>query len=324
MLKTQYASDPAKFEEIMAKVQKEVVESTAEVVIPVTETAPTSTPNVLPSSVQSLSAEIAAEMTKLRTNPASYIELLKSHLEKDYSDEMTYRSSREENLYIKTKEGKPAVQEAIKVLESMVSDTSKTLGGITASPILEKAASDHVVDSNTHCLTGHDGSDGSAPQDRINRYGQWKGSCGENVDYGNTDAFRIVMHLLIDDGVPNRGHRTNLLNPDFNLVGSCVGPHPTYGFCCVMNLAGDIMDINQVVNQDITLKDLECMTEDVMNILKSMPVDVTAVQAEIEEEMKSGHIFTMIYTPSQSKCELQFKKGNAIKTKTLGWHSASA
>ena len=84
------------------------------------------------------------------------------------------------------------------------------------------------------------------------------------------------------------------------------------------------MDINQVVNQDITLKDLECMTEDVMNILKSMPVDVTAVQAEIEEEMKSGHIFTMIYTPSQSKCELQFKKGNAIKTKTLGWHSASA
>jgi uncharacterized protein YkwD len=63
-------------------------------------------------------------------------------------------------------------------------------------------------------------------------------SAGENINYGNDDARRIVASLLIDDGVPSRGHRRNLLNGTFKFVGVSIGPHPVYGHMCVIDFAG--------------------------------------------------------------------------------------
>jgi uncharacterized protein YkwD len=43
--------------------------------------------------------------------------------------------------------------------------------------------------------------------------------------------------LIVDDGVPARGHRKNCFNPDFNVVGIAVGSHKVHKYTCVMDFA---------------------------------------------------------------------------------------
>ena len=60
-----------------------------------------------------------------------------------------------------------------------------------------------------------------------------KRKLGENCSYGKETAVGIVMQLFIDDGVPSRGHRTNLMNADFREVGIFAGPHKEFRIMCV-------------------------------------------------------------------------------------------
>jgi len=64
-------------------------------------------------------------------------------------------------------------------------------------------------------LSGHTGSDGSSMSGRLERYGDWNGKIGENCDFGNSTGRDIVISLIVDDGVSNRGHRNNLFSSDF-------------------------------------------------------------------------------------------------------------
>ncbi len=57
---------------------------------------------------------------------------------------------------------------------------------------------------------------------------------GENIYYGPYTPFEIIAQLLIDEGVPDLGHRKNLLNPRFNSVGVAIKPHKEYEYNCVM------------------------------------------------------------------------------------------
>jgi len=72
------------------------------------------------------------------------------------------------------------------------------------------ACKDHVLDTGPSGLTGHTGTDGSSPFDRMGKYVSLEGTSGENIAYGLSSPERVIMQLAIDDGVASRGHRANI------------------------------------------------------------------------------------------------------------------
>jgi len=105
-----------------------------------------------------------------------------------------------------TEEGPAAVQELIDFLKE-----AEPVGECAFNVNLMKAARDHVKDMGPSGATGHDGTDGSSPWDRIKRYTEFEANGGsENVSYGTDDPRGVIIQLAIDDGVPSRGHRTNI------------------------------------------------------------------------------------------------------------------
>lgn len=174
--------------------------------------------------------KVIIEINMVRTNPADYARKFLVPLRSYYRKKLLQYPG--ENA-IQTKEGIRALDECIKELQ-----VTKPLPSLYPKKGLALAARDHVRDHSKTGATGHTGSDKSTLINRIGRYGKWSISVGENIDYGNKDARRIVASMLIDDGVTSRGHRINLLDGKFKFVGVSVGPHKVYGHMCVIDFAG--------------------------------------------------------------------------------------
>ena len=111
---------------------------------------------------------------------------------------------------------------------------------LAPSRTLSAAARDHALDLGRSGQTGHTGSDGSTLAERVERHGRWDRSLGENLAFGIADPLEIVLGLLVDDGVPGRGHRRNILDPSFAHVGVALRPHPRFGVVAVVDFAGGI------------------------------------------------------------------------------------
>jgi uncharacterized protein YkwD len=176
-----------------------------------------------------LEKAIVHEINAARTDPKGYASFLEQW--KRYYDGKLLKIPGEG--IIMTEEGTTAVNEAIKSIRSM-----NPAPRLIASKGMSLGAKDHVKDQGSSGSVGHKGSDGSQPWDRVNRYGTWERCIGENIAYGSDKARNIVMCLIIDDGVPSRGHRKNIFNPDFRVIGVACGQYGTYRTVCVITFAG--------------------------------------------------------------------------------------
>ncbi len=174
--------------------------------------------------------EVIDEINRVRADPAMYARTYLVPMRVFYHGNLLKFPG---EIAISTHEGSQALEECIRDLEQ-----AKPLPPLSPQKGLLRAARDHAEDQARTGATGHTGSDGSSVSARLNRYGKWTASAGENIGYGPNDAGRIVASLLIDDGVSSRGHRKNLLDSRFNFVGVGVGPHPVYETMCVMDFAG--------------------------------------------------------------------------------------
>ena len=101
---------------------------------------------------------------------------------------------------------------------------------------------DHCKDANETMKKsgrniGHSSSDGGSPWDRMDKYGVWGGTVGENLSFGAINGMNAVIQLYIDDGVPSKGHRANLTNPQFKIMGAAAGEFPSYGNIMTQNFA---------------------------------------------------------------------------------------
>jgi len=169
------------------------------------------------------------EMNLARRDPAAYA----TFVEQFRAQHLEGTIFNVDGVRLRTEEGLPAVDEAIAFLKK-----ARRVGVLRPVEGLSKAADDHAKDLGPKGMVGHTGSDGSTTAQRVSRRGRWLKTVGENISFGCRDARRIVVQLIIDDGVPDRGHRENMYNGDFGVVGVAIAPHTTYGTCCVIDYAG--------------------------------------------------------------------------------------
>lgn len=175
-----------------------------------------------------MEVDIVKEMNFARTRPRQYVKLLEA-LAEHYEGDLLRIPGK---IPVRTNEGIKAVQEAIKYLKNV-----KAVGPLKISRGMSRAAADHVHDQEKSGQTGHIGEDGSQPYQRMERYGTWEGLSGENIAYGDDSARMFIMQLIIDDGVPGRGHRENMFNDEFRVTGVSIGSHPVYRSMCVITYA---------------------------------------------------------------------------------------
>ena len=172
---------------------------------------------------------VILEMNKVRTNPKAYADYLK--MEKQYYDGMKVKKPG--LVILLTNEGIAAVDECIEYLEK-----AEPQRMLYPDEALYKAARDLAKEQSQNGETGHEGKDGTDFADRVNYHSEKAyRSLGENISYGRDKAFDILLQLLIDDGVPSRGHRVNIMSPDYEYCGVAIAPHPLSGYVCLIDYA---------------------------------------------------------------------------------------
>jgi hypothetical protein len=115
----------------------------------------------------------------------------------------------------------------------------------------------------------------------MSRYGTWLTRCSEIIWYGriksddddNDDkdkdkdggnsihrnrtvsetAQEIIDDLIIDDGVPDRGHRKAIFDSVLKKGGVGVSYHEVYGHVVVVNMASDVMDEKHLRQEEVAL-----------------------------------------------------------------------
>ena len=184
--------------------------------------------------LSSLEKEVIYEINLFRSNPAKYAEQFIAPLAKYYDGKILHYPG---DKSIRTVEGVRALNECVRELKRL---SYKPI--LNPDKGLSLAARDHQLDQQKSGLTGHTGTDRSNLRLRIERYGTWQTRIGENIAYGNSSARQVVIFLLIDDGVRDRGHRATLRNPDFKVVGVACGKHPVYETMCVLDFAGGMIE----------------------------------------------------------------------------------
>lgn len=124
-----------------------------------------------------------------------------------------------------------ALAEAIDFLKRQ-----QPLSPLSHDPRLADAAFVHARAQGASGGLGHGGSQPLAQ--RLQSRGVWAGLMAENISYGHDRAREVVEQLIVDRGVPGRGHRRNIFGPSFRSAGVGCGPHRTYGAMCVIEFVG--------------------------------------------------------------------------------------
>jgi uncharacterized protein YkwD len=176
---------------------------------------------------------VLAELNRARENPSEYAKHLEAR-EQFYSGNILKVQSQ---TPIETKEGVAALREAISALRA-----TDSLPELTFSRGLALAARDHVRDQGPRGAVGHEGSDLSTPVIRANRHSSRSANVAEVISYGPSQPADVITDLLIDDGVPDRGHRTILLERSFRFAGVSCGPHAKFHTMCVIELSPNYSD----------------------------------------------------------------------------------
>jgi uncharacterized protein YkwD len=161
-----------------------------------------------PRNGQSLGLSVLGQINWVRAHPADYADRLREVPQS--------AATREAIAYLERRDPAPPLE---------------------VSPGLGVSAAMHAADQSRHGAFEHTGSDGSSAGERTHRAGVWAGMMAEEMAAGQETSEDIVRALIVDEGVPDRGHRNDLMDPLLRRAGVGCASHPVYGVICVIDLA---------------------------------------------------------------------------------------
>lgn len=173
-------------------------------------------------------ADVMAELNDLRGDPGAYSGAIAETRAR--FDGRILRGRSDDEIDIMTREGVSAVNEAVAALRA-----ARPVPGVSHAPLLARAAADLVAEQRRSGGVGHR-SNGRLPADRAVARGGGR-YVSEVITYGHSDPASVIEQFVVDDGVPNRGHRKTLLAQEFRYAGAACGTHPVHRSMCVILLS---------------------------------------------------------------------------------------
>jgi uncharacterized protein YkwD len=195
-----------------------------------TSAAPSPAPQTAGACTQA--DAVLAEINAARTDPKAYADKLRRY-RAFYHDKLVREPGKPERA---TTEGTAAVDDAIAYLEHLTPRPP-----LKMSPELSTAAARFASDAGPAGRIGHAGSDGSTVGDRFLAVGVRAALGEEELSYQADNAEAAVRAMILDDGMPTRGHRKDLFDPNMTIAGVGCGPHKPWSFMFVVDLAGLLM-----------------------------------------------------------------------------------
>ncbi|HKR88678.1 MAG TPA: CAP domain-containing protein [Phenylobacterium sp.] len=182
-----------------------------------------------PAAARAASFEdaVLAEINDVRAHPQAYARQLRHeqlHAARYYGEEG----------YGVTRDDPEAVDDAIAFLMRQ-----SPLRPLARDPRLAAAARVHASRQGRTGGVGH-GAPGALGA-RLRAQGLFAGIEAESISYGQRSPQDVVRQLVVDSGVPGRGHRRDLFGQAFQAAGVACGPHAEWGAMCVIDYAGAIV-----------------------------------------------------------------------------------
>lgn len=175
-----------------------------------------------------LAKEVVKELSDARVRPRAWARELREM--RGYMEGKVWRLP--ERTPLRTEEGLAAIDDTLAFL-----DAQKPIGPLRFNAGLCEVAAELAQDQAGTGGMGHKDRKGRSLMERLNQFGSINGTAGEAISYGPRDAHDIAWSLIIDDGVPDRGHRANIFNPQFHQAGAALATHPQWGIVCVIDFA---------------------------------------------------------------------------------------
>ena len=169
---------------------------------------------------------VLTEVNYVRTHPHDYADELRRYRE-FFDGRVVHLPGAE--IGMMTREGTVAVDEAIAFL-----DRQAPLPPLAYGKVLALAARDLAEEQGETGYSGHRSANGASPGDRVKRRGGGI-FVGETISYGYDEPSAVVRQLVIDDGVPGRGHRGLIFAAGNTYAGVGCGTHPRDRFLCVID-----------------------------------------------------------------------------------------
>lgn len=170
--------------------------------------------------------DMILELNKLRYNPSQYALQYIEWMRLYYTGKKLDLPSHPGIVHT---EGIESFNELIAVLNNLPS-----LPVLIPSKGMTKAERILVYDQSLTGKTGHISSGNRKTEDRLSTFGNWYGTNGETLYYGEADAQTIVINMLFDNSRA-KTRRVILLNPAYQYVGISIGHHKTYNQMCALS-----------------------------------------------------------------------------------------